>query len=538
MARNGTRWSAEDEAYLRDKVHGSPLGELASALERSQGAVRWRLMQFAAAEGGDAPACDKYGVTEEQVREFTLKRDGEALARAAAGQATTRAAERPLAAPVATVRLTASQQRALEAVQAGGHVCVTGPAGTGKSTLLARVREWAADTGRCLGITATTGCAALLVGGRTLHSYLGIGLGALPAAELAAATRRKFPNVAGKLRCLDTLVVDEISMADAELLDKVSAYLQLLRGSDAPFGSVQMVFIGDFCQLPPVTSQRAGAAANFAFMAKDWARAAPTVVVLDEIVRQQADPAFAAMLCRLRWGEVSREDLDTLRACKDRTFPEGIKPTVLYALNRDVERVNQAGLEALKVAGARPFVLRAALAGKDKARVAAFAKACDISEALELAVGAQVMVTANVDMDAGIVNGTRAVVEDYFEAGRANAATERVALRLVSGRRYFLSRHKVAMDETKEAQATVSYFPLKLAFAMSVHKSQAATLDAVEVDLGPSIFEHAQAYVALSRARSLDCVRVTDVHPASFKAHQSAVDFYRQHGNHEISYGM
>ena len=541
MARNGKRWSAEEEAYLRGAVGGASLSDMAAQLERSAGAVRCRLLHFAVLEGGGAAACERFGVTPEQVRDFTQRQEAEARAKADAAKTAAAAPppssgskKRPaeeaavLAAVLAATRLqlTPSQQRALEAVQAGGHVCITGPAGTGKSTLLARVLAWAADAGRAVGVTAMTGCAALVIGGRTLHSFLGIGLAAKTAQELADVTRIKFRSTAIKLRALDMLVVDEISMADAELLDKVSRYLQLLRGNDAPFGGVQMLLIGDFCQLPPVSR---GGGARFAFQAPEWLRAAPAVVVLAENVRQQADPAFAAMLDRLRWGKCGKADLAALQACKGRVFPDGIKPTVLYALNRDVERVNQAGLQALKDDLAKTFVLRIACSGRDRARALAFAKSSDIPEELELAVGAQVMVTANADPDAGIVNGTRAVIEDYIPA------PERVALRLVNGRRYFMMRHKVQLDASKDAvddaAPAVSYFPLKLAYALSAHRAQAATLDAVELDLGLSIFEYAQAYVALSRARSLDCVRVTDVHPASFKAHPAAVDFYRQHAH-------
>ena len=588
-ANGGARWSPEDDAFVIANAGSGAHASIGATLGRTEGAVRARAERMAAASHAAgqplAEAAAAFGLSPAEVAEHMRRAASRAATKAqakaqaaeeadearAADEAADKAADKPsdkaaTEAPPAALVLTPSQRAAFEAVRRGDHVCITGAAGTGKSTLLRRLREWATETGRDMGVTAMTGCAALLVGGKTLHSFLGIGLAAEPAEALAEVTRYRFKAVAARLRALNALVIDEISMADATLLDKASLYLQILRGDRRPFGGVQMLFIGDFCQLPPVSRSAASAgcfgeerpaAARPAFAAAEWARAAPRVVVLTEAVRQRDDPAFAEMLARLRVGEVLAADVAALRATAGRAFPEGIRPTILYALNRDVDRVNREALAELLAGGAAPLNLAAVYAARSvkQERLAAWAKSCDIPEVLRAAVGAQVVVTANADPDSGVVNGTRAVIVGY-RGGAAAAASgqDSVVLRLVSGAQYTLARSKAVFDAPGAAskgptQATlggpgggyrrgkpegqggvsfVSYFPLKMAYALSVHKSQGMTLDALELDLGDSIFESGQAYTALSRARSLANVCVTDVRPASFRPPPAALQFYRE----------
>jgi ATP-dependent DNA helicase PIF1 len=533
-ARRGKRWSEEEEAYLMANVATLTRAVMAAHLERTASAVKARMVKMAvAAHAAGMPieeATATYRVSESDMQEFMAKETEKSPARPLAPP--TVAAPTPSApSKPPPIQLTPSQQRAFDIVTQRKSVCITGPAGTGKSTLLQQLRRWADDNDLAMGVTAMTGCAALLIGGRTLHSYLAIGLGAAPVNELVSAARYKYKAAVTRLVGLDILVIDEISMAEAELLDKVSAYLQQLRRNTDPFGGLQLIVIGDFCQLPPVTKN---GCPSFAFSSKEWARAGLTVASLTEIVRQQHDTAFADMLQRLRVGEVTPDDLLALRATKDRVFPEGIKPTILYALNRDVNRINEEALAALKAGGAEPLMLKAVY-GIPKDKLVAWAKSCDIPDLVEMAVGAQVVVTSNVDIDAGVVNGTRAVISGYRGSPTSPDA---VFLKLTNGAVYSLQRMKAIYDVdgatggygmSDAANASyVGYYPLKMAWAISTHKAQGMTLDAVEVNLGRSIFEKGQAYTALSRARSLADVRVTDVHIGSFKTHQAVLDFYKR----------
>lgn len=413
------------------------------------------------------------------------------------------------------VDLTVEQRSALDAVvNKRENVYIGGPAGTGKSTLLSALR--AALIGRKVGITATTGCASLLIGGQTLHSFLGLGLADKPAVDIYA-TNVKRRKVSG-LRTLEVLIVDEVSMASAQLIDLVSAYLRLVKKrQDCAFGGVQMVFVGDFAQIQPVKG-------DYAFESAEWRAAGVRQYLLTRVFRQGDDAAFMDILSRLRYGRRLRADFEKLAACKDTVFPTHIRPTKMYALNRDVNSINESELQALVAAGAESKVFETAYCSRcpeHRAAVRAWADGMDVPASLTLAVGAQVVVTWNVQASDGIVNGTRACVRAFSGSG--------VVVVLVDGRVVSMLPQRVtSLDEGDAARAgwAVEYLPLKLAFAITHHRSQGMTLDAVEVDLGSSVFGYGQAYTALSRARDLASVRIVDLSPAAFKAAPQVLEFY------------
>lgn len=434
------------------------------------------------------------------------------------------------------LKLTPEQERALQFVRDRRSVCISGPAGCGKSTLLHHIRTFADVNEIAYGVTAMTGCAALLVGGRTVHSYLAIGLATRDPESMASFTRRVLRPVYKRLNELEMLIIDEISMANGGLIDTISEYLQRVRCDARPFGGIQMVFIGDFTQLPPVVNKRGATGSNgsgasqefsFAFEAKEWVRLAPKVVVLHQVMRQAGDTAFVDLLGRLRWGECTPEDLLALHECKTRTFDPSQRPTKLFALNADVDRVNADEYEELiKRTGAERILLTTTYGGPRKDASKRWAESCDIPEQVEVAVGAHIVVTANVNPDAGIVNGTQAVVVKWTPPMKIGGQSVggHLTLRLKNGAIYNMGAY-VAREP--DSGATVMYYPIKLAYALSIHKCQGMTLDAIEVDLGSSIFVWGQAYTALSRARSLDTVRILDVKARSFRTHPKVIDFYR-----------
>jgi len=379
---------------------------------------------------------------------------------------------------------------------------------------------YAATKDIAYSVTAMTGCAALLVGGRTVHSYLAIGRADRDIENMVAFTRKVRP-LYKRLNELEMLIIDEISMAHGGLIDYISEYLQRVRGDVRPFGGIQMVFIGDFAQLPPVinkTSKTGNQSQefSFAFDAKEWKRLAPKVIVLNQILRQAGDATFAEMLGRFRRGDCTPDDLVTLNECKSRTFAPSQRPTRLFALNADVDRINTNEFEALlQRTGVERVILPTAYLGRKEVSKK-WADSCDIPEHVQVAVGAHVVVTANVNPEAGVVNGTQAIV--------ASCGGGRLALQLQNGTVYNMLPHLV---KDSESAAAVAYYPIKLAYALSIHKCQGMTLDAIEIDLGSSIFVWGQAYTALSRARSLDTVRILDVKARSFRTHPKVIEFYQ-----------
>jgi ATP-dependent DNA helicase PIF1 len=378
------------------------------------------------------------------------------------------------------------QQHALEAVSKGQNIFITGGAGVGKSYL---VNEIVKSTKKSIGVCAMTGCAALLINGATLHSYLGIGL-AKESVKVLAVKVRKFVTIVKRIQDLEILLIDEVSMLHDELFEKVYEFLQIIRRSEKPFGGVQMVFVGDPFQLAPVEG-------NYCFTSKLWKNI--EVHTLTQNMRQAGDQEFKNLLDRVRWGKCSTDDYETLKALKTTTFPDGIKPTRLYSKNINVDAINNAELDKLP---GEPMEFHTDYMNESSVK---WAKSNKIPEKCVLKIGAQVMCTRNIPA-LGLVNGSRGVITS-FEAGYVN-------MRLLNNDSVRLEY--IPVTPFDNPYIVVKFVPLKLAWAVTIHSSQGMTIDALEVDLGTDIFACGQAYTGLSRAKSLSTVRVTNVLASSF----------------------
>jgi ATP-dependent DNA helicase PIF1 len=401
-------------------------------------------------------------------------------------------------------QITAEQGRALDAIESGSNVLLTGPPGVGKSYTIHAIMDSYRNSNRA-ALTAMTGTAAALLNAATLFSFLGIGIGEGSVEDVASripAYRKK------KLRRLELLIVDEMSMMSSELFDKISRVLSIIRRDERAWGGVQLVLCGDFHQLGPVKGQ-------FCFLAEEWARCAFVPVVLTHNHRQSGESLFQEMLGELRMGVCSERTAEVLSSLEDTQFPPGIEPTRIYSLRADTDSINAAKLRDLaKRLGVRPTVLKPNLSS-EQAR--GWAKARGVQEALPLLPGAQVMLSYNRDVQRGLVNGARGVVESIttdptpvIRVKFANGLVEDISFRVLKEE-----------DGAHEAR----YMPLKLAWAITIHKSQGMTLDAVELDLGDSIFEYGQAYTALSRAKCLASIRVVKWASKSFKTHPAVLEF-------------
>lgn len=413
-----------------------------------------------------------------------------------------------------------TKTEAIDVLHRGNNVFLTGAAGTGKTTLLKEFITQCTARGRKVFVTAMTGCAALLLGGRTLHAALAIGLADKPARELYTKACYYRKQRVEELRLLDCLIIDEISMCSSNLLDTVDEYLRYVRRSSRPFGGIQVIVVGDFCQLPPVAPSSASSVVPFAFTSTAWARASFTTVTLTTVHRQSDDPIFSALLLRARLGSITPEDALVLRAtCAPKNFGEGIRPTRLFAVNRDVDRINTEEMLRLfsTIQPSRYTTVYGPLTNAKKRDAAKqWADSMNIAGAIDLCRGAQVMLTYNLDVEGGLVNGSRGIVEE--------CTAESVRVRLVMHSRV-VSISFITVQCPDDAEKTVRYLPLRVAYAISIHKSQGMTLDAVEMDLGSSIFEYGQAYTALSRARSLRSIRIISFREESFRTHPDVLRF-------------
>jgi ATP-dependent DNA helicase PIF1 len=436
--------------------------------------------------------------------------------------------------------LSTEQSAALATVAAGKNIFLTGAGGTGKSHVIRAIAEWATAAGIRFAITAMTGCAALILSQaglmrpRTLHSWAGVGLARETPHELAATIQK---NRAAKRRWLDTqlLVIDEISMCTPEFLEKLDLIGRRVRNTNRPFGGIQLVLAGDFCQLPPVV--RGEDTTRFVFEMPLWTTLVQETHYLTKLQRQ-TDPVFQKILTEARLGRLSEESQNALESRMGLPWQTNeIRPTLLFTRNAEVDRVNRANMEALegerRVFTAETATLaseqdRRLISPSDPAVVAALERLdtdAPYEKILELCVGAQVMLLVNISpektIDDGppLVNGSRGVIVGY------TAAT---GLPIV---KFCDRRMPVPIDRAiwwlpDYDGIGRSQIPLRVAYALTIHKSQGATLDSALVDIGASTFEFGQAYVALSRVRSLEGLYVWKLDPRKIRCHPAVVRFY------------
>jgi ATP-dependent exoDNAse (exonuclease V) alpha subunit len=380
------------------------------------------------------------------------------------------------------------------------HVFVTGRAGTGKSTLLNHL-AW--NTEKQLVISAPTGVAALNVGGQTIHSLFRLPIGVIADQPIDQSDELK-----KLLNTIDTLVIDEVSMVNADLMDAIDRSLRQARKRQSPFGGVQVVLFGDPYQLAPVPGsqeEREYFADTYRSMwffdAKVWQTAELRIVELSEVHRQH-EAEFKYMLNAVRYGMVTKEIAERLNGVGARPAPRDDVIT-LASRNDSVNRINQAQLKRLP---GRLQTAKAEISGDFGGRN------YPADEALELKVGAQVMFLRNDTQGQGEVRWVNGSIGTVTRIN-ANVTVE------IDGVAYEVEpttweRHKYSYDPAtkkleKEVVAEFSQFPLRLAWAVTIHKSQGKTYDRAIVDLGARAFSPGQTYVALSRITALDGLYLT-----------------------------
>jgi len=519
-AKTGSRWSPEEIKSLLDEIKGKQtINSIALKHQRTEGSINSKLLGIAFSfidEGKDIKEVSKLvNKSEEDIQEY-IKMQGDKPKKVKQIIIEEKEEEEE----PKEIILNKEQSKALEAFKTKKNIFLTGVAGAGKSVTLKKIIEYCNEEGLKFGVTATTGTAAFLIGGKTLHSYLGIGFAKESAEEIYEYLREnKMFYIIKKLKDLQVLIIDEVSMLDNILFEKISKYLSIVRKKSEPFGGLQLVLTGDFCQLEPVEN-------DYSFKSPEWKKLELETVYLKKMIRQGKDKEFQKILLELRYGDCSDETYEKLLSLKDTEFGE-IKPTKLYPHNYDVDKINQKEYKALIDSGAKKvtYEIKFDCLSKDKEKTKKWAKNIEIPDSIELCVGAQVVVLANVDQDKGIVNGTRGII--------TNLTPKTVTIKRVNGSIYEIKYFQCVSSENSEMK--VSYIPIKLAYALTIHRSQGATLDAIEIDIGDKIFAAGQAYTALSRAKDLKSIKIKDVSKESFITRKSVIKFYKKLEDKEIN---
>jgi ATP-dependent DNA helicase PIF1 len=415
--------------------------------------------------------------------------------------------------PLTFEQLNPKQQAFAARVKNGENAMVTGPAGTGKSALLQYLCSQYPD----LHVTASTGIAALNVGGCTLHSWASLGIGEEPAQKIAHRIIEAKKTPFYMMKTASRLAIDEISMIDADLFQKASDVLKIVRKSSAPFGGLQLILFGDLLQLPPVA--RDGRAVRFAFESKAWQEARIHVFVLDQVMRQK-DEEFAGVLSRVRVGDTSDEVRSKLRPRINAPDPNPeVVPVNLRTHNADADRIN---FEKLAELPGEESTWEASDTGSEYAQ-RTLDQNCIAPKTLRLKVGARVMLLWNIEVEAGLANGT---LGEVVEIKKSIWGTVPV-VKFSNGTVMDMEKQSLEMKKNGEVIASRMQYPLRLSWAISIHKSQGLTLEKIRVSLKRT-FADGQAYVALSRAKTLEGLFIADISGNSIRANAVALEFYRR----------
>jgi ATP-dependent DNA helicase PIF1 len=399
--------------------------------------------------------------------------------------------------------MTPSQIVALKSILLGENVFLSGAAGTGKSFLLQAVIRILRAQDRNVAVTAPTGLAASLLDGMTIHRWSGCRLGDVDPDGMP---RRWHRYRAPVIRATDVLLIDEISMLDARLLNLVEALVRTAKSSQVPWGGLQLVVVGDFAQLPPVKAEQ-----GFAFESLAWHSARLTLVTLTEIVRQQ-DPAFVRILAEARYGALSSESLKGLESRVGAVDSNDYSVLRLVTHRGQAARANSQKLQALVTNGAVQHLYRAIDWFQDRSYAERLDRRSRLAGSLALAVGARVLLASN-DRAGRWCNGSQGVVEELRAETaivRLDATGGPVEVERVSEEVYDMQiEHRECLDSRdcrcpieRVPVARRSQLPIRLGWAVTIHRAQGATLDSVSLDLS-KIFSAGQAYVAISRVRTL-----------------------------------
>jgi ATP-dependent exoDNAse (exonuclease V) alpha subunit len=399
------------------------------------------------------------------------------------------------------------QLEAIDIIKNRKNLFLTGSAGTGKSYTIREIVRYFENMNINYGLTALTGCAAVLIDGRTIHSFLGLGI----SRDLNSIIKNleKYKKQLNIIKNLQALIIDEISMMDNELFELIDKLLKYVKQNDLTFGGIQLVLVGDFYQLPPITN-------DYCFTSPIWDQLNLSYIILTEIIRQKDDDELKKILEEIRNEKLSNESIDMLKnlVITDKHYDDNeIKPTRLYPINTNVDKINNYEYKKLLKKNDNIEVLY-------KARTNSKEIIKDIDKYdIKLTLNTQIMVIRNISIENKLVNGTRGIVIELKKTS--------VIIKDIEGRLHEIEYHCDTNINGKK-NIGISFIPLKLAYAISIHKSQGASIDNLEIDLGDDIFISGQLYTALSRSTNIKNLKLINFSVTSLIKNIKIKNFYKK----------
>ena len=438
------------------------------------------------------------------------------------------------------MELSVQQSNAFDKYVQGNNIFITGPGGAGKSALIKIIYKHAISQFKTIQVTALTGCAAVLLNckAKTLHSWAGIGLGTSTIEQIITKIKNK-KYLKDVWKQTEILIVDEVSMLSLKLFDLLNEVGKKIRGNMKPFGGIQLIFSGDFFQLPPVGDKEEPDTQRFCFESDDWNSVfhRDCQIQLVKIFRQ-TDEIYSTILNQIREGKIKRKSNELLLQYVNRTLDPNLvaEPTKLYPTRAKVENINNMKMTTLvgeekeykmkyltniELSSKSDRLRRIDFTNKDIEIELEFLASNLICEReMKLKIGSQVMCIINIQDDnvIQICNGSQGIVTRYCEI------TGYPYVKFNNGLEMLMMSH--VWESDKIPGIGVSQVPLILAWALTIHKSQGATMDAAEIDVGSGIFECGQTYVALSRVKSLNGLYLTSFDVTKIRINRKVKDFY------------
>lgn len=402
------------------------------------------------------------------------------------------------------------QQKAYQIILDKKSIFITGAGGTGKSVLIKKIKKDMEK--KNIAMTSTTGVSAKLINGVTLHSYLGIQLGDKSYDDLLKLIKIN-KTVFNRWKLLDILIIDEISMLSVELFEKLDKLAQTLRNNKLPFGGIQLILTGDFCQLPSINST------SLLFESKIWNQCIKETIYLTEIIRQ-TDINFVKVLNKVRLGIVD-EEVQTILKSREIKYKAstGLIPTMLYSINAKVDKTNKLYYERLE---SQEYTYNVSYHWHKKI---SFAEKYDslirFKTQLKLKVGTQVMFLIN---RYGLVNGSRGIITSFIEGFPMVLFSDGNEKNNVE---MLIRKETLNIEENNKLIMSYTQLPITLAFATSIHKCQGSTVSLARIDF-KNIFEYGQAYTSISRVKSLEGLYIRNLDFSLIKAHPKAVEYYNR----------